>query len=46
MKVIIVQGMACLGKSSLCEKVIKHLENSIYLSVDKYKEKYWDEYGL
>lgn len=46
MKVIIVQGMACLGKSSLCEKVIKHLENSIYLSVDKYKEKYWDEYGF
>lgn len=46
MRIIIVQGMACLGKSSLCEKIEKSLYSCKWLSVDKYKEVIWDKFGF
>lgn len=46
MRIIIVQGMACLGKSSLCEKLEKSLYSCKWLSIDKYKEAIWDKFGF
>ena len=46
MKLIIVQGMSCLGKSTLCKYLQDKMLNSIYLSIDKYKENIWDKFGF
>lgn len=45
-KLIIMQGQTCLGKSSLCKKLKTALTNCVYLCVDEYKESYWDSYGF
>lgn len=46
MEVIIVQGMACVGKTTLCEKLQRDLPNCKVESFDTWKEKYWDMYGF
>ena len=46
MKIIIVQGMACVGKSSLCNRLEQTLPNCKYISFDRYKEDLWDEKGF
>ena len=46
MKIIIIQGMTCLGKSTLCEQLEKDLPNCKYFSLDKYKENLWDKFGF
>jgi adenylate kinase family enzyme len=45
-KLIIVQGMSCLGKTTLCKEIVQNLSDSIHLSVDAYKERLWDEQGF
>lgn len=45
LKVIIIQGQSCLGKSTLCRKLSGIISDCTYLCVDKYKEKNWDYYG-
>ena len=42
LKVIIMQGQSCLGKSTLCRKLSGIISDCTYLCVDKYKEKNWD----
>lgn len=39
LKVIIMQGQSCLGKSTLCRKLSGIISDCTYLYVDKYKEK-------
>lgn len=46
LKVIIMQGQSCLGKSTLCRKLSGIISDCTYLCVDKYKEKNWDYYGF
>jgi hypothetical protein len=46
MKVIIIQGMSCLGKSTLSQKLTEMLPNCINMSLDAYKERWWDEFGF
>lgn len=46
LKVIIIQGQSCLGKSTLCRKLSGMISDCTYLCVDKYKEKNWDYYGF
>ena len=46
MQIIIMQGMACLGKSTLCKQLEKDLQNCKHFSLDEYKEKVWDKYGF
>lgn len=46
MKIIIVQGMTCLGKSTLCKQLEKDLSKCKYFSLDKYKETMWDKFGF
>lgn len=46
MEVIIVQGMACVGKTTLCEKLQRDLPNCKVESFDTWKEKYWDMHGF
>ena len=46
LKVIIIQGQSCLGKSTLCRKLSGIISDCTYLCVDKYKEKNWDYYGF
>ncbi len=46
MGLVIVQGMACLGKSSLCRKLKDDLPDCEVVSVDKYKEMLWDKFGF
>ena len=45
-KIIIIQGMTCLGKSTLCKQLAKDLPNCKYFSLDEYKENIWDEFGF
>lgn len=46
MKIIIVQGMTCLGKSTLCNRFEKDINNCKVFSLDKYKENMWDKFGF
>ena len=46
MEIIIVQGMACLGKSTLCKKLEEDLPNCKHFSLDEYKENMWEKFGF
>lgn len=46
MEVIIMQGMTCLGKSSLCKQLEKDIPKCKHFSLDEYKEKMWDNFGF
>lgn len=46
MKVIIMQGMTCLGKSTLCKQLEKDIQNCKRFSLDEYKENMWDKFGF
>lgn len=46
MKIIIVQGMSCLGKTTLCRQLGKYLPKCKCFSLDEYKEKMWDTFGF
>ena len=46
MKAIIIQGMSCLGKTTLAYNLSQHLPNSKFYSLDKYKEEMWDKHGF
>ena len=46
MEIIIVQGMACLGKSTLCKQLEENLPNCKHFSLDEYKENMWDKFGF
>lgn len=46
MKIIIIQSMTCLGKSTLCKQLEKDLSNCKYFSLDEYKENMWDKFGF
>lgn len=46
MKIIIIQGMTCLGKSTLCKQLEKDLTNCKHFSLDEYKENMWDKFGF
>ena len=46
MKIIIIQGMTCLGKNTLCKQLEKDLPNSKHFSLDEYKENMWDKFGF
>lgn len=46
MEIIIVQGMSCLGKTTLCRKLVKKLDSYRYFSLDTYKEIIWDSFGF
>lgn len=46
MEIIIVQGMACLGKSTLCKQLEEDLPNCKHFSLDEYKENMWDKFGF
>lgn len=46
MKIVIVQGMSCLGKSTLCKQLEKDLPNCKHFSLDEYKENMWDKFGF
>lgn len=46
MKIIIVQGMTCLGKSILCKQIEKDILNCKHYSLDAYKESMWDKFGF
>ena len=46
MKIIIIQGMTCLGKSTLCKQLEKDLPNCKHFSLDEYKENMWDKFGF
>lgn len=44
--IIIVQGMACLGKSTLAKQLEKDIPNCKRFSLDEYKEDVWDKFGF
>lgn len=46
MKAIIIQGMSCLGKTSLMQELSTQVQNATLFSLDTYKEKLWDEFGF
>ena len=46
MKIIIIQGMTCLGKSTLCRQLEKDILNCKHFSLDEYKENMWDKFGF
>lgn len=46
MKIIIIQGMTCLGKSTLCKQLEKDLPNCKHFPLDEYKENMWDNFGF
>lgn len=46
MKIIIIQGMTCLGKSTLCKQLEKDILNCKHFSLDEYKENMWDKFGF
>lgn len=46
MRIIIIQGMTCLGKSTLSKQLEKDLLNCKHFSLDEYKEKMWDKFGF
>lgn len=43
MKIIIVQGMTCLGKTTLCKQLQNDIPNCGYFALDTYKEEMWDK---
>lgn len=46
MKLIVIQGHPCLGKTTLAEELEKRLPNSKVSSIDKYREMFWDSFGF
>lgn len=46
MKVIIIQGMSCIGKTSLMRKLATRTQDAVLFSLDIYKEKLWGEFGF
>lgn len=46
MKIVIIQGMACLGKSTLCKQLERSIPNCKHYSLDEYKEDMWDKFGF
>lgn len=46
MKIIIIQGMTCLGKSTLSKQLERDLPNCKCFSLDDYKESMWDKFGF
>lgn len=46
MRIIIMQGMTCLGKSTLCKQLEKQLPRCKHYSIDTYKEEMWDKFGF
>lgn len=46
MKIIIVQGMTCLGKTTLCKQLQNDIPNCGYFALDTYKEEMWDKFGF
>lgn len=46
MKIIIIQGMTCLGKTTLCKQLKNDLPNCQSFSLDEYKENIWDKFGF
>lgn len=44
--VLIIQGMACVGKSSLCKRLEQTLPDCKHITFDKYKEDLWDKVGF
>lgn len=46
MKVIILQGMPCLGKSHLLKHLGENCKNCRIFSIDTYSEALWDKYGF
>ena len=46
MKIIIVQGNSCLGKTTLCKNIVGILPKSVVLSLDDFKEDIWDKFGF
>lgn len=46
MRIILVQGMTCLGKSTLCKQLENDLPNCKRFSLDDYKEQMWDKFGF
>ena len=46
MKIVIIQGMTCLGKSTLCKQLEKDIPNCKHFSLDAYKENLWDKFGF
>lgn len=46
MEIIIIQGITCLGKSTLCKQLEKDLPNCKHFSLDEYKENIWDRFGF
>ena len=45
-KIIIMQGMTCLGKSTLCERLADEIPKCKHYSLDIYKENMWDKFGF
>ena len=46
MVVVILQGMSCVGKSTLGKQLEKHLPSCKHLALDSYKEALWDKHGF
>lgn len=46
MQAIIIQGMTCLGKSTLCKQIETDLPKCKTFSLDTYKENVWDIFGF
>jgi hypothetical protein len=46
MQVVVVQGMACMGKSTLCKELETLLCDCKWFSLDSYKEAFWDRFGF
>lgn len=46
MQVVVVQGMACTGKSTLCKELETVLGECKWFSLDAYKEAFWDRFGF
>lgn len=44
--IVIVQGMTCLGKSTLSQRLEKDILNCKRFSLDEYKEGVWDKFGF
>lgn len=46
MEIIILQGMTCLGKSTLSKSIEKSIPHCKSFSLDEYKELMWDDFGF
>lgn len=46
MRIVIVQGMTCLGKTTLCKQLERDMPRCKHFSLDEYKEMMWDNFGF